>query len=272
MSLLRTAALLGLLTGLFLVIGYFLAGTLGMLLFLGIACATNFFVYWYSDKIVLSMYRAKPMERDAYPWLHARVERLCKQAKIPVPRLYLLHSAAPNAFATGRNPKCSAVVVTTGLLEKLNSEEVEAVISHELAHIKSRDTLTSTIAAMVAGAIAYIAQVAWFGAMAGERRDGLILLPLLILAPVAATLVQLAISRTREYAADRNGALLCRKPLSLASALEKISSDPRLHSIEGNPATSHLFIVNPFRPDSLTNLFSTHPPITERIKRLRQLA
>ena len=270
----RTALLLSLLTGILLAIGYFFAGFAGMTLFLIIAFVLNFVTYWFSDRIVLAMYRAKEIPKSQEPRLHGIVEKLSKEAKIPKPKIYIVRTENPNAFATGRSPKHAAVAVTSGLLKSLDWDEIEGVLSHELAHIKSRDTLTSTIAATVAGAIAFIAQIAWWGMFMGDRKRGgnALLFPLIILAPIAATLVQLAISRTREYKADHNGSIFSKKPLSLASALEKISNTALRYPIRGNAATSHLFIVNPFKGDSFVNLFSTHPPVGERVKRLEKIA
>jgi len=274
MSFIRTAALLGLLTGILLAIGYFWAGITGMTIFLFIAFAINFLSYWYSDKIVLTLYRAKPIAKDDEPKLHEIVEKLSKEAKMPKPKVFLINLQTPNAFATGRNPKHGVVAITSGLMKHLEWGEIEGVLSHELAHIKSRDTLTSTIAATIAGAVSYIAYIAWWSLfLGGGRRGGsLLLLPLVLLAPIAAMLVQLAISRGREFVADRSGALISKKPLSLASALEKISKIAAEHPLRGNAATSHLFIVNPFKGDMLTSLFSTHPSVNERVKRLKELA
>jgi len=275
MSYIRTALLLGLLTGVLLVIGYIWSGIFGMTVFLVIAFVMNFLVYWFSDKIVLAMYRAKPIQKSEKPKLHEIVEKLAKEMKIPKPKLYMVNLAALNAFATGRSPSNAAVAVTNGLLKHLNWEEIEGVLSHELSHVRNRDTLTSTISATIAGAIAYIAQIAWYSMfMGGDRRQGggLILLPLVILAPLAATLIQLAISRSREYSADHTGAIISRKPLSLASALDKLGKFAKQHPIAGNDATAHLFIVNPFKGDALMSLFSTHPPIESRITKLKELA
>ncbi len=275
MSYIRTALLLGLLTGILLAIGWLWQGTTGMTYFLIIAFAMNFLAYWFSDKIVLAMYRAKPVQKSEEPKLHEIVEKLSKEMKIPKPKVYLVNLPILNAFATGRNYKNSAIAVTSGLLKHLNAGEVEGVISHELSHVKNRDTLTSTIAATIAGAIAYIAQIAWYSLfMGGNRRQSgsLIFLPLVILAPIAAMLIQLAITRTREFAADRTGALTSKKPLELASALEKISKVAKQHPIAGNDATAHLFIVNPFKGDVLMNLFSTHPTVEVRVSKLREIA
>ena len=274
MALMRTALLLGLLTGILLVIGFVWAGITGMTIFLVLAFALNFVSYWFSDKIVLAMYRAKPISKSDEPKLHEMVGRLADEMNIPKPKLYLVNLPILNAFATGRSPRHAAVAVTAGLMKHLNWEEIEGVISHELSHVTNRDTLTSTIAATVAGAIAYIAQMAWWGAFGGERRQGgsAILLPLIILAPLAATLIQLAVTRTREYAADKTGALASKKPLALASALKKISQVAAHYPLKGNAATSHLFIVNPFKGDLIVSLFSTHPPVEERVKRLQEIA
>ncbi|MBS3054865.1 MAG: zinc metalloprotease HtpX [Candidatus Aenigmarchaeota archaeon] len=271
---LRTALMLGLLTGILLVVGYFIAGFAGMTMFLILAFAINFASYWYSDKIVLGMYRAKEIPKNQEPKLHEIVEKISKEMKIPKPKVYLVDMPVLNAFATGRSPKHAAIAVTSGLLKHLEWDEIEGVLSHEFAHIKNRDTLTSTIAATVAGAIAFIAQIAWFSLFFGNRRQGgnALMLPLLLLAPIAATMVQLAISRNREYKADYTGALVSKKPLSLASALGKISKVAENHPIRGNAATSHLFIVNPFKGDAFVNFFSTHPPVEQRIKRLKQIS
>jgi heat shock protein HtpX len=274
MTYVRTALLFGLLTGILLAIGFLWAGITGMTFFLILAFILNFGVYWYSDKIVLRMYKAKPLSESEKPELHEIVENLAKEAKIPKPKIYIIDVPHNNALATGRSPKHAAVAITSGLINSLNKDEIEGVIAHEIAHIKSRDTLTSVIAATIAGAISYIAYMAWWGALAGGGRRGgnALLLPLVILAPLAATLVRLAISRGREFKADENGSIFSKKPLSLASALEKISSSIKRNPIRGNAATSHLFIVNPFKGDSLSNLFSTHPSVESRVARLKELA
>ncbi len=274
MAIFRTALLMGLLTGILLAIGYFLAGLEGMMLFLIISVLINFATYWWSDKIVLAMYRAKPISEKDNPKLHQIVAKVAKEAGMPKPKVYLVNLPVPNAFATGRSPKHAAVAVTSGLMNVLNYDEVEGVLAHEISHVKNHDTLTSAVAASIAGAISYIAQLAWFGAFSGNQRNSgsAILFPLIILAPIAAMLVQLSISRTREYAADKTGATISKKPLSLASALEKISAVAKQHPLRGNSATSHLFIVNPFTTGSIANLFSTHPSTDERIRRLKELA
>lgn len=275
MSYLRTALLLGLLTGVLLAIGWLWNGTTGMTILLVISLAMNFLAYWFSDKIVLAMYRAKPIQKSDEPKLHEIVEKVSKEMDIPKPKVYLVNLPILNAFATGRNYKNSAIAVTSGLLKNLNWQEVEGVVSHELAHVKNRDTLTSVIAAAIAGAISYIAQFAWYSLVMGSDRrqnSGLIFLPLIILAPIAAMLIQLSITRTREFAADRTGAIISKKPLDLASALEKISKVSKQHPIVGNDATAHLWIVNPFRGDILMTLFSTHPPVEVRVQKLKELA
>ena len=269
MAFLRTVLLLGLLTGMFLAVGYALGGIAGMSAALIFAGLMNFFAYWHSDRIVLAMYGAKPLSDSE---IEAMVEKLAKEARIPVPKLFIAELRVPNAFATGRNPEHAAICVTRGLVELLERDEIEAVLSHEIAHIKNRDTLVSTLAATLGGAISYLAQIAWFSLFGEDEREAIFLLPLLILAPLAATIIQLAISRGREFLADRTGAMLCKKPLSLASALRKISGIAEANPLRGNFATSHLWIVNPFSSDSFAKLFSTHPPVEERVKKLEELA
>lgn len=270
MSFLRTGLLLGLLTGILLIIGFLFGGVGGMTVALIFAMLINFFSYWFSDKIVLSMYRAKPSNDKE---LNHLVEKIAKEADIPKPKVYIVPTNSPNAFATGRSPNHSSVAVTQGLLDTLDDDEIEGVLSHELSHIKDRDTLVSTIAATIGGAISYLAQIAWLGMFSKDREGGnAILFPLLILAPFAAMLVQLSISRGREYLADYIGAYISKKPLELASALEKISTAVERNPIRGSSATSHLWIVNPFKGDGFASLFSTHPPVSERIRRLKEIA
>lgn len=270
MTILRTAALLGLLTAILLAIGFLVAGIDGMTVALVFAMLLNFFTYWFSDKIVLSMYRAKPTNDKK---LNSIVEKVAKEAGIPKPRVYIVPTESPNAFATGRSPSHSSIAVTQGLLERLDDDEIEGVLSHELSHVKNRDTLVSAIAATVAGAISYLAQIAWLGMFSRDRENGnILLLPLLIFAPIAAMLVQLSISRGREFFADYTGAMISKKPLALASALEKISSYVDRNPMKGSSATSHLWIVNPFKGSSFASLFMTHPSTDERIRRLKELA
>lgn len=262
----RSVLLLGLLTALFIAVGFYFGGPLGATLGLAIAFAMNFVSYWYSDKIVLWIYRAKKLDDKK---VNAMIERLAKKSGIPKPKTYIVSTDIPNAFATGRNPKHSAVAVTKGLMDKLEDEEVEAVLAHELSHIKNRDTLVSTIAATIAGALTWLAYIMYYG---DERnRNALSFVLMFVLAPLAASLIRLAITRNREYLADHTGALLSN-PLKLASALEKISASTRHAKVKGNAATAHMFIVNPFSGMSLIELFSTHPSTTSRVEKLRAMA
>ncbi len=272
----RTALLLAGLTGLFLAAGYLIGGETGMAVAFLFALGTNLFAYWNADKVLLSMYGAKEVDEKSAPALYGTVRTLAGRAGLPMPRVYIVDNPQPNAFATGRNPAHGAVAVTTGLIRNLTMEQVAGVLSHELTHIRNRDTLTMTVTATIAGAVSMLANFAFFF---GNNRNnplgflGVILVALL--APVAAVLVQLAISRGREYEADRGGAGISGNPLSLASALEKLEQ-ARLQigneEAERNPATAHLFIVNPLRGGGVGSLFSTHPPIAERIARLRAMA
>lgn len=270
----KTVALLGLLTGLFLGVGYYLGGSSGATMALLLSLAMNFFAYWYSDKIVLKMYNAKEISKSQNPAIHKIVEEISEEAKIPKPRIYLVDQKAPNAFATGRNPKNGALAVTSGLMDILDKDEIRGVLAHEIGHIKNRDTLISTLAATFAGALAFIAQMAYYGALFGGNRQGknpIGLILMVIFVPLAATIVRLAISRSREFVADRTGAALIRETDGLASALVKISDASKHIHLEGNVATSHMFIVNPFSGDVLVNLLSTHPSTESRIKNLRAL-
>ncbi|MFH0832319.1 MAG: zinc metalloprotease HtpX [Candidatus Aenigmatarchaeota archaeon] len=265
MAALRVLLLFGLLTAIFLAVGLFFAGTAGLTFGLTFAFVTNFFAYWFSDKLVLRMYGAKKFSDKK---ISSMVDKLAKKASIPKPELYVMNSAAPNAFATGRDPNHSSVAVTKGLIERLDDDEIEGVLAHELNHIKHRDTLISTLAATVAGAITWLGYMFWFSD--NDNRNIVSYIFLFILAPFAAMLVQLSISRGREYLADR-GAAEISSPNSLADALEKISTDAKQRPMRGNNATAHMFIVNPFTAGSVMSLFSTHPPIEERINRLRQM-
>ncbi|MEX2642345.1 MAG: zinc metalloprotease HtpX [Acetobacterales bacterium] len=272
----RTALLLAALTALFMGVGFMLGGEAGMLIALAIAGGMNLYAYWNSDRVVLSMYGAREVNRETAPALYGIVEQLARNADLPMPRVYIIENPQPNAFATGRNPKNAAVAATTGLLQNMNHEQIAGVMAHELAHIENRDTLIMTITATVAGAISMLANFALF--FGGNRNNplgivGIILM--MILAPLAAMMVQTAISRTREYAADRRGAEICRQPLWLASALERLEGLVRRidnNAAEHNPATAHMFIVNPLHMHSIDGLFSTHPKTAERIARLRELA
>jgi len=259
---------MGVLTGILLGIGYLLGGFSGALVALIFSFILNFVSYWYSDKIVLSIYRAKEISAAENPMIHQVVNELSDEAKIPKPKIYLVGMSVPNAFATGRNPKNAAIAVTSGLLEYLEPEEIKGVLAHEISHIKNRDTLIQTLAATVAGAITWLS----YGLLFDRDRSGFGALFMFIFAPLAAGLVRMAISRSREYLADELGAKLSKNPLGLASALEKISKIAKARPLNINPSTSHMFIVNPLSARGLTTLFSTHPPVEERIKRLKEMA
>jgi len=280
-SQLKTALLLALLTGLMLLIGQAAGGRTGLAIALVLALAMNFVSYWYSDKIVLSMYRAAELSRSDAPWLHAMVEELARNAGIPKPRLCLIPQDAPNAFATGRDPEHAVVAVTEGILHALSPEELRGVLAHELGHVKNRDILIQSVAAVLGAAIMSIAHMLQWGAMFGlGRRDGeegggggaLSAIALAIIAPVAAMLIQMAISRSREFLADETGAEISGRPLDLASALGRLDAAAHQVPLEGSPVAESLFIVNPFSGGGVASLFSTHPPIPERIARLRELA
>src|SRR3989344_736439 len=268
MPFIRTAMLIGFLTALFLGVGYLIGGASGIVIAFVLALLMNAVSYWFSDKIVLAIYGAKPSSDRRLNYI---VERVAKNAGIPLPKVYIIPTPSPNAFATGRNKNHAAVAATEGILRLLNDDELEGVFSHEIGHVKNRDILVSSIAATVAGALSYLAQFAWYGFGNRDNKNSLLMIPALILAPLAAMLVQMAISRTREYGADYTGAFISKKPLALASALQKISSASTTHPLQGPPATAHLFIVNPFSGASLFKLFSTHPPVEERVKRLKEL-
>ena len=281
MNTLKTAFFMTILTILLIMVGGALGGKGGMMFAFVFALIMNFGSYWFSDKIVLSMYRAQEITPDQVPELYNVVKRLAERAELPMPKVYILPQDAPNAFATGRSPKHAAVAATRGILNILNEEELEAVLAHELTHVKNRDTLIGTIAATVAGAITMLASMARWGLMfgGGRSRDdngafGLLgVLIMSILAPLAALLIQMAISRSREYMADRGGAELSHHPMSLASALEKLQTYARrIPMSKANHATAHLFIVNPFKGDFLSGLFSTHPATEKRIIKLKEYA
>ncbi|MGE4547079.1 MAG: zinc metalloprotease HtpX [Desulfurella sp.] len=276
---LKTALLLGILTVLFIVIGNAVGGKSGALIAFVLAIVMNFFSYFFSDKIALGIYHAQKATEEEYPALFRIVRKLAQNANLPMPSIYIIPQEAPNAFATGRDPKNAAVAVTVGALRLLNENELMGVLGHELGHIKHRDILISTIAATIAGAIMIIADMirwaALFGGFSKDRdseSNPFVLIALAIFAPLAATLIQLAISRAREYEADRAGAEFSGNSLYLASALEKLENYSKQIPLEGNPVTENLFIVNPFSAKGIMNLFSTHPPIQERIERLRQMA
>jgi heat shock protein HtpX len=277
MNTFKTTVLLTGLTLILVLAGEYMGGSNGMLIAFAIAAAMNFFSYFYSDKLALAMYHAQPATREELPRVYDAVERLTAKAHIPMPKIYVLPTESPNAFATGRNPKHASVAVTQGILELLNDDELEGVLAHELSHVRNRDILTSSIAATLAGAITILARMAfWFGAMAGmggDRRDreggGIGAIFMLLLAPFAAMMIQLWVSRTREYEADASGAQLTGNPYGLASALEKITGMSRRIPLEASPNSAHMFIIAPLLSgQSFANLFSTHPPVEKRIQRL----
>ncbi|MDO9514778.1 MAG: zinc metalloprotease HtpX [Syntrophales bacterium] len=278
MNNLKTVILLGSLTGLLILIGGYFGGKSGVVIAFIVAMVLNFGSYWFSDKIVLKMYKAREVSESDSPELYSLVRDLSLRAGLPMPRLYVVPGNAPNAFATGRNENHAAVAVTEGILGLLNRDELEGVLSHELTHIKNRDILISSIAATVAGAIMMLASMARWAAIFGVGRDdddegggifGLIIMA--ILAPIAATIIQMAISRSREYLADEGGARISGKPSGLANALEKLSQVSKTTPMNANPSTAHLFIVKPFTGRSMANLFSTHPPVEKRVERLRAM-
>jgi heat shock protein HtpX len=278
MNSLKTAVLLGALTGLLVLIGGYLGGKNGMFIAFIFAMGMNFFSYWFSDKIVLRMYQAQEVTPQQAPELHRIVQDLAMKAGLPMPRVYIIPGDTPNAFATGRNEKHAVVAVTEGIMRILSREELEGVISHELSHIKNRDILIGSIAATIAGAITMLASMAkWAMIFGGGRSDdeeggGIVgVLVMAILAPIAAMLIQMAISRSREYMADDGGAKVSGKPWALAGALEKLQAASQAIPMNANPSTAHMFIVNPLTGRAFTNLFSTHPPIEERIARLRSM-
>jgi heat shock protein HtpX len=278
MNFFRTMLLLSAMTALFMAVGYLIGGSGGAIIALIFAAGTNAFAYWNSDKMALRMHNAEPVTPASAPELYEMVGRLAKNAGLPMPKVFLVRADQPNAFATGRNPDNAAVAATTGILQVLDRDELEGVIAHELAHVKNRDTLTMTVAATVAGAISMLAQFGFFFGGGRDRDNPLgplgVLLAVLF-APLAAMLIQMTISRTREYAADRMGAEISGNPLGLASALRKISAFAHrieLPSAERNPASAPLFIVNPLSGARMDNLFSTHPNVENRIRALEQMA
>jgi heat shock protein HtpX len=279
---LRTAVLMAALVALLAIGGRAVGGTQGMLLFGGLGLVMNFVTYWFSDRLALLAHRAQEVSPAEAPTLHAVVQRLTRRAGMPMPRIYIIPSAAANAFATGRNPQHAAVAVTDGILQILGERELEAVLAHELSHVKNRDVLIGTVAAGVAGLISTIGYVMQWGLMLGgsgrdedSRSSGLAALAWIVIAPIIALLIQMAISRSREYGADQSGASLCGDPDALADALAALEQTQRLRPYEfAGPATAHLFIVNPLRGGvaaALMHVMSTHPPIEERIRRLRAM-
>jgi len=272
----RTFMLMAAMTALFVGVGFMLGGEVGMLAALGIAVAMNLFAYWNSDKLVLRMYGAKEVGPQQAPEFYDMVRDLAQRASLPMPKVYIIEQDQPNAFATGRNPDNAAVAATSGLLRRLNREEIAGVMAHELAHVKNRDTLIMTITATIAGAISMLANFALFFGNNRNNPLGLVgVILVMILAPLAAALVQMAISRSREYEADRVGAEICGQPLWLASALEKIQNAAQRidnNPAEANPATAHMFIINPLHAHKVDSLFSTHPNTQNRVARLQKMA
>jgi heat shock protein HtpX len=277
MNYLRTSILLAAMTGLFLAIGFMLGGEVGIVIAFIIALSMNVFAYWNSDKMVLRMYGAHEVDEQSAPSYYRLVVQLADRANMPMPKVYIIENDQPNAFATGRNPENAAVAATTGLLRILSHEEIAGVMAHELAHVRNRDTLIMTITATIAGAISMLATFAmFFGGNSRNNPLGMVgTILIMILAPIAAALVQMAISRTREYAADAAGAEICGHPLWLASALDKLEQGAATienEEAEANPATAHMFIINPLNGQSMDKLFSTHPNTANRIERLHQMA
>ncbi len=276
----KTMILMVLLIILFVLIGDFIAGKEGMIWAFMLALIMNGIAYWFSDKIVLVMYGAKELKEQDIPEIFSIIKDITLRMQLPMPKVYIINTLTPNAFATGRNPKNSAVALTKGILELLDKKELTGVIAHELSHIKNRDTLISVIAATIAGAIFTLARIGQWALIFGERRDergsnplsavGMLLT--IIIAPIAALLIQMAISRSREYEADKSAAIATLDPLSLANALRKIHNAVKKNPLNIHPTTAHLFIVNPLKGRDVLNLFSTHPPIEERIKKLEQIS
>ena len=272
---LKTTFLLAVLTVLFVLVGKAIGGQSGMVFAFGLAVVMNVGSYWFSDKIVLRLYRAKEVTEAEAPQLHGMVRRLAVAAGVPMPKVYVIPEESPNAFATGRNPAHAAVAATEGILRILTPDELEGVLAHEMSHVRNRDILIGTVAATLAGAIMMLANMARFAAFFGGGRDdreggggGLSLLAMAIFAPIGAMLIQMAVSRSREYLADDTGAHLCGKPEALARALEKISRGSRQVPMDASPATAHMFILSPLTGGGLMSLFSTHPPVEKRIERL----
>ncbi len=274
----RTTVLMVALTLMLVFVGGLIGGRSGMTIALVMAFGMNFVSYWFSDKIILKMYRAREVGAAEAPELYATVGRLARKAEIPLPKVYVMDEDQPNAFATGRNPEHGVVAVTTGLMRILSREELEGVLAHELAHIKNRDILVATVAAAIAGAISYLAQMAQWAALFGGRRDDdgegsnpVAALVMMIVGPLAAMVIQMAISRSREYGADAGGAEISGTPRQLANALRKLHAASRSIPMHANPATAHMFIVSPLSGGGMFKLFSTHPPMEERIARLESM-
>lgn len=282
MNRLKTTILLATLTGLFLLIGRSIGGNAGLTIAIVFSALFNIGSYWFSDKVILRMYKATEVTPASQPKLYTIVRELASSAKLPMPKVYIIPMPTPNAFATGRNPNHSAVAVSPAIMELLTEQELRGVLAHELAHIKNRDILTSTIAATIAGALSYVAQMGYyagmFGGFGGNDDNGnsniFGSLLMLLIAPIIATILQLSISRAREYAADASGAAISHDPKGLASALRKLENFTKQHKLIGKPAqeaTAHMFIINPFKGSAIMSLFSTHPPMDERIARLEAM-
>lgn len=278
---LKTAFLLIVMTVIFMLVGYLIGGRNGMFIAFVLAFAMNFFSYWFSDKIVLKMYKAKQVTQSDSPVLYGIVRKLATKGNLPMPKVYIIDSGTPNAFATGRNKDHAAVAVTTALMNMLTQEELEGVLAHELAHVYGRDILIGTIAATMAGAVMMLADIFKFGMIFGGNREGedsspigtFAAIAMAIIAPIAAMLVQMGVSRSREYIADERGANLCGNPMALASALHKISYGVGAKPMEdAKPSTAHMFIINPLTSGTLSSLFSTHPPVEKRIQKLQEMA
>jgi heat shock protein HtpX len=279
MNVIKTTVLMTGLTLLFILVGGILGGQSGMVMAFILACVMNLGTYWFSDKIVLRMYGAQEVSPAQAPQLYGLVKELSLQSHMPMPKVYIIPQEAPNAFATGRNPQHAAVAVTEGIMKILSREELAGVLAHELAHIKHRDILIGSIAATIAGAISMLANMAQWAMIFGGRRDEdeggshpLVAIAMMIIAPITAMLIQMAISRSREYLADEGGARISGNPLYLADALKKLHKGAQAIPMEANPATAHMFIVNPLTGGGLMKLFSTHPPMEERVKRLERMA
>lgn len=280
MNTIKTTILLTILTVILMLFGQMIGGQTGMLFALIMAAIMNFGAYWFSDQIVLKIYNAQPIEKYHPSGLYEIVEAIARKAQMPIPKVYIIHDKTPNAFATGRNPQHAAVAATTGIISLLSKEELTGVMAHEMTHVINRDTLISTIAATIGGAIAMLANIAQWSLLFGHRNNeensnnAAGSLAMMILAPIAATLIQLAVSRSREFAADKGAAILTGNPLFLASALEKLenySHNRIMATAEQHPATAHMFIINPLKSNSLRNIFSTHPSTAARVNRLKEL-
>ncbi|MHB8996601.1 MAG: zinc metalloprotease HtpX [Armatimonadota bacterium] len=278
MNTLKTVLLMGLMTGLLIFVGDMAGGRQGMIIALGLAAVMNMVSYWFSDKIVLAMYRAQEVDEATAPGLYRMVRTLAQRGNLPMPKVYIIPDESPNAFATGRNPSHAVVAVTAGIMRMLDDDELSGVIAHELSHVGNRDILISAIAATLAGALMVLARMMMYSAMIfGGSRDergggGIGALLMMILAPIAAMFIQMAISRSREYQADASGARLCGNPLSLANALRKLERGSEAIPMHASPQTAHMFIVNPLKGQTFASLFSTHPPMAERIARLEQMS